>query len=369
MKFDAYTYMLSVTTVSRVAPAIGIGKDRAVDENPKARGGHARAAALTPEQRSESARNAAESRWENNLPRSTHEGPVRIGEIEIGAAVLPDGTRLLSQGAFLKAIGRSRSVPGGSGGSAGDQLPAFLQADRLGPYITDEMRDLATPVAYATKSGKRTFGYDARLLPMVCEVYLRYRDDLNGDVDRRYQRVVSACDLLMRGLARVGIIALVDESTGYQQVRDRIALQRILDAYLKHDLAAWSKRFPDEFYKQIFRLRGWELNSDMFSRRPGVVGKWTDEIVYSRLAPGILDELRERNPVTESGRRRGRHHQLLTDEIGHPALAQHIHTVITLMRISRSWPQFKRTLNEAFPMNGDQLALPITDDFEIIPPQ
>ena len=73
--------------------------------------------------------------------------------------------------------------------------------------------------------------------------------------------------LLMRSLAHTGIIALVDEATGYQKVRDREALQKILDRYIAKELAKWAKRFPDEFYEQMFRLKGWKYNPAS-SKRP-----------------------------------------------------------------------------------------------------
>jgi P63C domain len=81
--------------------------------------------------------------------------------------------------------------------------------------------------------------------------------------------IASACDFLIRGLAHIGIIALVDEATGYQEVRDRLALQAILDAYLRKELAAWAKRFPDEFYKQMFRLKGWQWKGMSINRPSG----------------------------------------------------------------------------------------------------
>jgi hypothetical protein len=333
-------------------------------ENHQAKGGRARAASMTAEERSLAAQKAAQARWAADLPRSTHEGPVHIGPVELQAAVLPDGTRVLSQRTFLRAIGRSHSIKGGAGGAAnGDQLPFFLRADRLAPYVSEELRDLAAPVQYTTKSGKQAFGYDATLLPMVCEVYLRYRDDLGGQVPSQYQRIVGACDILMRGLAHVGIIALIDESTGYQEVRDRLALQAILDKFLKKELAAWMKRFPDEFYYQIFRLRGWEMNEDM-AKRPQVVASYTNNIVYQRLAPGILEELEARNPKNDQGRRRGKHHQWLTDDVGHPALAQHLHAVIALMRASSSWNHFMTMLNISFPKRGDTLTFPVMAEFD-----
>src|SRR5262245_17296535 len=123
---------------------------------------------------------------------------------------------------------------------------------------------------------------------------------------------------------RVGIIALVDEVTGYQEVRDREALQAILDRYLRKAFAAWAKRFPDEFYKEIFRLRGWKWRG-MEVNRPQCVANYTKDLVYKRLAPGILEELEARNPKNEWGHREARHHQWLTEDVGHPALAQHLY--------------------------------------------
>jgi hypothetical protein len=72
-----------------------------------------------------------------------------------------------------------------------------------------------------------------------------------------------------------------------------------------------------------------------YRRRPGSCS-------YERLAPGILAELEGRNPKDERGNRRGKHHQLLTDDVGHPALAQHLHAVIGLMRAAGTWDQFYR---------------------------
>src|SRR5688572_24934628 len=97
----------------------------------KVRGGLARAAALSADERRQSAQRAALARWDGDLPQASHEGPLKIGGAELWAAVLPNGKRLLSQGAFLKAIGRSRTPKGGTGGfSTVDGLPFFLQAEQ-----------------------------------------------------------------------------------------------------------------------------------------------------------------------------------------------------------------------------------------------
>ena len=96
--------------------------------------------------------------------------------------------------------------------------------------------------------------------------------------------------------------------------------------------------------------------------RPGVVGRYTNDIVYERLAPGILEELQRLNPSQEDRGRARKHHQYLTDDIGHPALAQHLHAVIGLMRASATWDQFRTLLDRAFPKKGTQLDLLLSDD-------
>jgi hypothetical protein len=164
----------------------------------------------------------------------------------------------------------------------------------------------------------------------------------------------------VRGLAHVGIIALVDEATGYQEVRDKLALQAILDKFLLKELAAWAKRFPDEFYQEMFRLRGWQWRG-MKVNRPSVVGHYTNDLVYQRLAPGILDELQLRNPKDEKGNRAAKHHQWLTEDIGHPALSQHLYATIGFMRASSTWDQFYRMMQRAFPKKNTTMLLPIAD--------
>ncbi|AEI69208.1 hypothetical protein LILAB_36665 [Corallococcus macrosporus] len=270
--------------------------------------------------------------------------------------------RLLTQATFLRAIGRSRSPKAGTGVlSTAEGLPFFLQAEALNPFITEELAQSTTPIFFREKSGKRSVGYDAKLLPLVAEVYLKLRDACHEEgnpVPRQYEHIVRTCDAVTRGLARVGIVALIDEVTGYQEVRDRQALQAILDQYLQREFAAWAKRFPDDFYKQIFRLRQWEWRG-MKVNRPQVVAHYTKDIVYARLAPGILKELEGRNPKDEKGTRKARHHQFLTEDVGHPALAQHLYAVIGLMRLSDSWSQFMTMLNRAYPKRGETLELPL----------
>jgi hypothetical protein len=340
----------------------GVVPEQPKDES-KAIGGYARAESLTPEEREEIARKAAQARW---VPKATHEGHFYIGPTKIFAAVLPDGKRVLSQGTFLKAIGRSRSPKAGTGvQTTVEGTPVFLQADILQPFVDDELRVSTAPVFFMTKSGQKKAGYDAQLLPMVAEVYLKLRDACARDrkpVPKQYVHLVNACDVVMRGLARVGIAALIDEATGYQEVRDRRALQEILDKYLLKEHAAWAKRFPDRFYKEIFRLRKWEWKG-MKVNRPQCVAHYTTDLVYSRLLPGIVTELEARNPKDEHGTRKLAHHQFFTEDIGHPALGQHIDNVVKIMQGYDEWQPMMKHMNRAMPKQNQEVT-PLFDGLD-----
>ncbi len=328
----------------------------------RAKGGVARAEALSPDERKEIARNAASARWNKGAPAATHTGNINIGNWEIECAVLDDGRRLLSQRGLNRALGRTH---GGYdfrrklGSEAGGELPIFLGPKNLLPFISSELVAVVTqPIIYRHGSAGMAHGVEASLLPKICDVWIAANEA--GKLLKAQEPTAARARILLRGLADLGIIALVDEATGYQEIRDRKALQALLDKYLRKELAAWAKCFPDEFYKEMFRLRGWKWPIPS-ARRPGVVGTYTNDLIYERLAPGILEQLEARNPKDDRGNRRGRHHQLLTEDVGHPALAQHLHAVTGFMRASSKWDQFYRMMNRAFPKKGQTIELPFDD--------
>lgn len=336
---------------------------------PAALGGLARADALSATERVEIARKAAQARWAkaSGLPKATHEGVLKIGDTEFPCSVLEDQTRVLSETRFMEAMGMYRSGALSTRRDkveSGARTPLYLAFKNLKPYIDKHLSGVhATPMMHVTLAGNVAHGIRADMIPKLCEVWLDARKD--GVLGSAQKKVADRFDILLRGLAHVGIIALVDEATGFQAKRDREALQAILDRYLRHELAAWAKRFPDEFYQHIFKLRGWTwkgLKIGGVPKRPQVVAHYTKDIVYARLAPKILEELEARMPRNDRGQPRGRLHQLLTEDVGHPALAQHLWAVIGLMRVSGTWDQFMGMLNVAFPKRGDTLALPFMVD-------
>lgn len=336
---------------------------------PQSLGGSARAKSLSREERQEIARSSALARWsqERQLPRATHgsaDHPLKIGDIAIPCYVLENGTRVLSQRGVLGGVGLSQ---GSSGGAGGDRLVSFFTGRGISPFISSDLMALIeNPIRFRhSGGGGAAFGYPATILPEICDAILAARQA--GALQKQQMHIAEQCETLVRGFARVGIIALVDEATGYQEERDRAELHRILEAYLSEERLAWAKRFPDEFYKQIYRLKSWHW-PPAGRAKPPLLGHITNDVVYDRLPPGVLTELRRRNPtVEETKRRKFRHHQFLTEDFGQPDLRDHLLQVIAVMRVSKTWDSFKRNFDEAFPKPGTQieLSLGLDDDDEL----
>ncbi|MFZ0590778.1 MAG: P63C domain-containing protein [Bryobacteraceae bacterium] len=332
------------------------------------KGGLARAEKMSKEERSASARKAAEARWSSEMPQASHDGPLRIGDATLVAAVLPNGKRLLSQGTVLQAIGRSRTPKAGTGGfTTVDGLPFFLQAEILNPFISEELRLSTTPILFRLKSGQKSVGYDAMLLPMICEVYLKLRDDLNRKIQgndksaqksaksslRQYEHIIKACDVLTRGLARRGIIALVDDATGYRADQTKEDVLRVIAQYMSPRLLTLTKRFPPEFFEEIYRLHGWEYKPGSI-HHPQYTGKLITKYIYEPLPPGVLGEMKERLPKNENGNRKSQLWRTLSIDTGIPHLDRQIADVLLMMRLSDTKEEFDHKFERIF---GKQLHL------------
>ena len=323
--------------------------------NPSA-GGRARAAKLTKQERSEIARKAAEARWGvGRTPKAIYgspDSPLRIADIEIPCYVLDDGRRVLSQVGMQTGVGFSRS--GGKSGSR--RLAGFVTTlERKGLDTKGLAARIAEPISFVPPHGGiRVVGYEATILAELCDAILAARKETI--LLKQQEHIADQAEVLVRGFARVGIIALVDEATGYQDARARDALAKILEEFIAKELRKWISTFPAEFYKQLFRLRRWAYDPQNV-KRPQLVGKLTNQIVYERLAPGILEELRQRNPVDEKGRRKHKHFQYLTEDTGNPKLREHLASVVSLMKISETWEEFRRHLDKAHPPTLSKLPL------------
>lgn len=281
--------------------------------------------------------------------------PLIIGDIEIPCYVLEDETRVLVQNAMVSALGMAR---GSASGDGSDRLANFMASRATKPFISNKLTDVIKPIRFRMPQGGIAHGYPAIMLADLCEAILSAREA--GALHHQQVHIAARCELLIRGFARVGIIALVDEATGYQQIRAQIALAEILEKFIAAELQPWKKTYPYGFYLEICHLRKWPMEYAV--KRPKIVGRWTDDMVYARVAPGVLEELQQLNPMQPNGERKWRHHQWFEPDPGYIKLNQHIEGVRALMRAAPNWGAFQRSLKRAYPKLRDQYEMDLGDD-------
>jgi len=294
------------------------------------------------------------------IPKAIAVGAVKIGDNELACAVLDDeeNTRVFTQEGFLTAIGRAGKAKGGEGATV-DGLPAFLRANNLKPFIPDDLVESTKPIIFEPiKSGYKgkAFGYKATLLPKVCWVY--HDASVAGKTSSSQAHIVTVCEIMLRALTNVAIDALIDEATGFQDMRARDALQKILAKYVSEEARPWALTFDTDFYKLIFSLNKWPFNPASV-KRPSVIGHWTNDI-YDRLAPGVREELHRVVKRDTKGRPAERLHQHIKLE-SYPELVAFLTAIKALMIASPDCKGFQRLLQRAYPKIGTNLEFPFED--------
>jgi hypothetical protein len=325
-----------------------------VDNVGKKAGGLARAKALTPEDRKRiSAKALAAKAAIAKMPKATHFGVLKVGDSETQCFVLDDGRRVISGRGLTAAIGM-KGRGQGAARISGHKLIKHNENNELSLAIE-------TPIKFVGKSPQGanipSDGYEATVLQEICESILAARDKglLSSEQDRRY--AVHA-DALIRGFARVGIVALVDEATGYQKDRAKDALAKILETFVAKELQPYMKTFPVDYYEQLFRLRGLPYPPEVASFRPQYFGKLTNDIIYKRIAPGLLLELKKQNDKDE---KKGKLFQRLTLDVGYQKLRDHISGTVMAMKLSKDYPDFIEKMNRFYPRFGDTMMLDLDD--------
>lgn len=287
-----------------------------------------------------------------------YKGELDLGGVKIPCYVLDNGMRVLSGRGLQEAL---KMVDGDNAKKMdGTRLARYLSQKSLNPFIIRHERLAHVEPIICYDGISKINGYEATVLADICDVFLEARKHI--PLGERQSIIAEQCEILMRGFARVGITALVDEATGYQYDRKKDELQKILKAYISEELLPWQKRFPDLFYKELFRLNGWDYTVNGIKKRPGVIGKWTNIIIYDELPRGVLDELKKRTPKSPSGNRTARYHQSLTTDVGEPNLDRQIGKVITLFQISDTMAQFWANFQKVKMRQSGQLEIPFDFD-------
>lgn len=328
----------------------------------KAKGGFARADALTPQKRAEIAKKAAKARWSDKpIPKATHSGFLNIGGLKIPVFVLEDGTRLISQRGMQTTIGMSTS-----GGTSGAHRTARIM-ERIEQNLSlskDLSLRMKEPIIFMPPTGGLSaYGYEATTVIDICQLILQAND--KEMLLASQSSYAKAAEIVIRSFAKVGIIAVIDEVTGYQGVRPQDALQVYLQKLVRKELAAWVKRFPDEFYENIYKLKGWRWPG-MQKNRYSVVAYYTRDLVYERIAPGLLEELERKSPPNEKGHRPNKLHQWLSEDVGNPMLAQHLYSLMMFQRLAINsgfgWNRYVKMVDRVLPKRGATLEIPFPDD-------
>lgn len=288
---------------------------------------------------------------EKSINKVAYKGELQLGDFIIPCYVLEDGRRVLSGRKMQEAL---KMVDEAGQKASGHRLLTFISRKSLEPFVAKYLSVGTLEPIECYDGNARINGYQAEALADICEVFLEARKHI--DLTDRQLIIADQCEILMRGFARIGIIALVDEATGYQHEREQDELQKILKAYIAEELLPWQKRFPDAFYQELFRLNGWDYTVKGIKKRPGIIGTWTNKLVYEQLPPGVLAELKKVTPKS------ARLHQSLTADIGQPELAAQITQVVTVFRLSDNMKQVWSNLEKLKSRQNGQLEIPFDFD-------
>ena len=284
--------------------------------------------------------------------RISHEGEIKLIGITLPCYVLEDGTRVLSGRGMQEAL---KIVEQDGVQASGTRLIRYLNQKSLEPFIYKGKEPGHYDPIICYKGDLKINGYEATVLTDLCDAFLEARNCI--PLSPRQSIIAAQCELLMRSFAKVGIIALIDEATGYQYQREKDELQIILKAFVSEELLKWQKMFPDTFYYEIFRLNKWDYTVKGINKRPSVIGTWTNKLIYEQLPKGVLDELKNKTPRSKEGNYTARFFQRLTDDIGHPALTAQIYKIIGIMNISKDWNEFTHNFNKMVNRNSGQMTI------------
>ena len=271
---------------------------------------------------------------QNTKRQIIHEGEIVLGESVIPCYVLEDGTRVLSGNAMQNALKLQEE----SDNKSGTRLARYLSQKTLNPFLYNGKNDGHYDPIICYRGTQKINGYEATILADICDAFLEARKSI--PLSSRQTIIADQCEILIRGFARVGIVALIDEATGYQYERERFELQKILNAYISDEILKWQLTFTDDFYKEVYRLWKLPFIPKYIKNKPSFIGKLTTKYIYEQLPSGVMEKIKENTGKTDKGNWKYKWHQSLTPEIGREHLKKQIIEVTTLMSVSPSKEYF-----------------------------
>jgi hypothetical protein len=315
----------------------------------KAKGGIARAKNLTPERRSEIAQRGALARWgqDGSTPEAMREGVLAFGEVELECYVLKDRRRLFHKRGMAKALAMK------SGG--GNVFMRAMGRKGLGSVIPEELRvALANPIVFKAFNGDLAHGYEGTVLIDICDAI--WEAQKQGKLTSTQEDLARQAEIILRAAARVGVVALIDEATGFTKDKWKEEYRELFRDFIREQHRKWASEFPDQLFDMIYSI--YRLPRKHKNKHPQFFGGFIRKYIYTPLLNSrgaILEMLDEKNPtVYVGGGRRYKLFQFLEEEVGMPALRAHIWQIVGIGNAARTKDGFERGFNKAFPQPKTQ---------------
>ncbi len=301
----------------------------------------------------------------DQVRHATHQGELKIGSQTIPVAVLDNKERVVS----IRGMANILGVKGGGAywkekkeNPDAEMLPEFISAKNIESYAEERRHELISgTLTYTALNGQEAVGIKAEVIPKICDIWIKALSD--KVLTKKQEDVAKQSRILLGAFAEVGITALIDEATGFQKDKDEY--QKILARYIATELQPWLKAFGEDYYYQIYRLKGWDWNRYTVDRKnhPWAVANITNRIVYEKLPVGIIEALDQLTPKNANGNRAERLHQHLTPEEGRTHLLKHLGAVVNIMEQHKDgdWEGAVHAIDTRFPSKriGPQLTLEI----------
>nr|WP_286674417.1 P63C domain-containing protein [Clostridium sp. VAP52] len=256
--------------------------------------------------------------------------------------VLDDGQRVFRLSNLTKSL---RDKEHGKFGN-------YLASSNIIKYLPERLRPLTDENHDRTPQGVIEFefnekiekGYNSEDFMDVCSAFVTA--NLNNEkLSEAQQEIVKNANKFVLSTAKIGIVALIDEATGYQNVRHSKELQLKMKYFLVEDDNAreWEKIFPDDLWFEFGRLTNWKGS---LKKRPKYWGKLVKELIYNLLDKDIAEYLYKNKPPRYNGHIK--YHQWLNEGYGTKELTQHIWQIIGMAKTCENMKELKQLTSQKF---------------------
>jgi len=262
------------------------------------------------------------------------------GELEIGSETLPvfvldNGERVISR------VGATEYL---TGLKKQGTLERYIFVENLKPYLPEDFAEQMVAFTLPEVKSNEVRGLTAESFLEICTAYVRANAE--GALSDRQAEIAKQAAMFLTACSKIGLIALIDEATGYQYARAEDALQTKLKLFLEEEMRPWEKTFPDRLWEEFGRLTNWE---GPVHSRPKYWGHLVNELVYGYLDRDVAEWLREHAPAPRHGEN---YHQWMSSQYGLKKLIEHIWMLIGIASTCQTMGQLRRAMADRYGHQG-----------------